>query len=78
MTQRHWHASYGNIPKEINPDAYRSVVDMMDQAMKRFADKPAFRCAGQTLTYAQVDTLSRNFAAYLQTAGGATAATASP
>jgi long-chain acyl-CoA synthetase len=63
MSTRHWQATYGNIPKEINPDAYASVVDMMDQAMKRFADKPAFRCAGQTLTYAQVDKLSRDFAA---------------
>ena len=66
MTQRHWLASYGSIPKEINPDAYRSVVDLMEQAMKRFADKPAMRCAGQTLTYAQLDSLSRDFAAYLQ------------
>jgi long-chain acyl-CoA synthetase len=66
MTTRHWQVSYGDIPNEIDPDAYRSVVEMMEEAMKRFADKPAFRCAGQTLTYAQVDTLSRNFAAYLQ------------
>ncbi len=66
MTQRHWQASYGSIPKDINPDAYRSVVDLMEQAMKRFADKPAMRCAGQTLTYAQLDRLSRDFAAYLQ------------
>src|SRR6478609_4569283 len=67
MSTRHWHASYGSIPKEINPDAYRSVVDLMEQAMVRFADRPAFRCAGQTLSYAQVDKLSRDFAAYLQT-----------
>ncbi|MDM0105686.1 AMP-binding protein [Variovorax sp. J22R24] len=66
MTERLWHASYGDIPKEINADAYRSVTEMLEQAMKRFADKPAFRCAGQTLTYGQLDTLSRNFAAYLQ------------
>jgi long-chain acyl-CoA synthetase len=66
MTARHWQVSYGDIPKEIDADAYRSVVEMMEAAMKRFADKPAFRCAGQTLTYAQVDVLSRNFAAYLQ------------
>jgi long-chain acyl-CoA synthetase len=38
----------------------------MEQAMQRFADKPAFRCAGQTLSYADVDRLSRDFAAYLQ------------
>jgi len=66
MSTRHWQATYGSIPKEINPDAYRSVVDLMEQAMKRFADKPAMRCAGQMLTYAQIDSLSRDFAAYLQ------------
>ena len=66
MSARHWQASYGNIPKEINPDAYRSVVEMMEQAMKRYADKPAMRCAGQTLSYADLDRLSRDFAAYLQ------------
>jgi long-chain acyl-CoA synthetase len=72
MTTRHWQASYGSIPKEVNPDAYRSVVDLLDQAMKRFSDKPAFRCAGQTLSYAQVDKLSRDFAAYLQSKLGVT------
>src|SRR5262249_53241383 len=54
------------IPEEINPDAYASVVEMLEEAMLRFADKPAFRCFGQTLSYADVDRLSRDFAAYLQ------------
>jgi long-chain acyl-CoA synthetase len=66
MSTRHWQANYGSIPKEINPDAVASVVELMEQATQRFADKPALRCAGQTLTYAQVDKLSRDFAAYLQ------------
>jgi long-chain acyl-CoA synthetase len=66
MTTRHWQASYGSIPKEINPDASPSVVALMEQAMTRFAALPAFRCAGQTLSYADVDRLSRDFAAYLQ------------
>jgi long-chain acyl-CoA synthetase len=66
MTTRHWQASYGNTPKEINPEAYASVTVMMEQAMQRFADKPAFRCAGQTLSFADMDRLSRDFAAYLQ------------
>ena len=80
MTKQPWLASYANgIPHEINPDAYRSVVDLMEQAMKRFADKPAMRCAGQTLTYADLDRLSRDFAAYLQRASWASRrATASP
>ena len=67
MSSKHWLAAYGGrIPAEINPDAYSSVMEMLEAAMKRFADKPAFRCFGQTLTYADTDRLSRNFAAYLQ------------
>ena len=67
MSNKHWLASYGErIPVVINPDAYRSVLEMFEQAMQRFADKPAIRCFDQTLTYAETDRLSRNFAAYLQ------------
>ena len=66
MTNRHWQASYGSIPKEINPEAHRSVVSMLDAAMKRFADRPAFRCFGQIATYADVDRQAKALAAYLQ------------
>jgi long-chain acyl-CoA synthetase len=64
---RHWTTSYGaRIPAEIDPDAYLSVLEMLEGAMTRYADKPAFRCFGEALTYADVDRLSRNFAAWLQ------------
>jgi long-chain acyl-CoA synthetase len=68
MTQRPWLATYREcgIPAQIDPNAHRSVVHMLEVAMKKYADKPAFRSFGQTLTYADVDLQSRNFAAYLQ------------
>jgi len=67
MLSKHWLAAYGEqIPAEINPDAHGSVLDMLEDAMKRFADRPAFCCFGQVLTYADIDRLSRRFAAYLQ------------
>ena len=69
MTQRPWLATYREcgIPAQIDPNAHRSVVHMLEGAMKKYAAKPAFRSFGQTLTYADVDRQSRNFAAYLQT-----------
>jgi long-chain acyl-CoA synthetase len=69
MTQRPWLATYREcgIPAHIDPNAHRSVVHMLEGAMKKYAAKPAFRSFGQTLTYADVDRQSRNFAAYLQT-----------
>src|SRR6478736_2140250 len=68
MTQRPWLATYREcgIPAQIDPNAHRSVVHMLEMAMKKYADKPAFRSFGQTLSYADVDRQSRNFAAYLQ------------
>jgi long-chain acyl-CoA synthetase len=52
MSYEPWLATYyeNDIPVEIDPDAYRSVVDMLEGAMKRFADRPAFHAFGQTLT----------------------------
>jgi len=68
MNTRPWLATYrdNGISAEINPDAYASVVHMLEAAMTRFADRPAFRSFGQTLTYADVDRQSAAFAAYLQ------------
>ncbi|GHC31686.1 AMP-binding protein [Aidingimonas halophila] len=47
-------------------DDYASVLDVFRASVARFADKPAFSCMGQTLTYAALDRLSRDFAAWLQ------------
>jgi long-chain acyl-CoA synthetase len=67
MSCKHWVAAYGvRIPAEINPHAHGSVLAMLEGAMQQFAKRPAFRCFGQTLTYADTDRLSRQFAAYLQ------------
>src|SRR6266568_4049939 len=68
MALQPWLKTYleSGIPAEIDPNAHRSVVAMLGQAMKTHADRPAFHSFGQTLTYAEVDRQSRNFAAYLQ------------
>ncbi len=57
------------IPYEINPDAYPSLLELMDEGFKKFSEKSAYACMGKELTYAQLDTLSCNFAAYLQSIG---------
>jgi long-chain acyl-CoA synthetase len=76
MSNRHWHAAYGkHIPVEIDPDAHVSILPMLEGAMQRYADRPAFRCFGQTLSYADTDRLSRDFAAFLQGKLGVTKGT---
>ncbi|TGN41557.1 AMP-binding protein [Marinobacter confluentis] len=54
------------VPRHIDLNKYKSMVDVFDQAVKKFADKPAFSAVGATLTYRDLDTQSRNFAAWLQ------------
>ncbi|WP_213958185.1 AMP-binding protein [Variovorax sp. dw_954] len=71
-TPRPWLASYGKVPAHINPDAYRSVVDILEQAMQKYADETAFVSFGQRLSYADVDRLSARFASYLQRELGVT------
>src|SRR5262249_58590891 len=44
----------------------------LEDAMQRYADKPAFRCFGRTLSFADPDRLSRAFAAFLQQRLGVT------
>lgn len=69
MSARPWLASYGDIPADIDADAYSSVVAMAEEAMTRYAGHTAFECAGQRFTYAGMDALSHNFCAYLQSVG---------
>ena len=54
------------VPHEIEEDAYDNVVEMLMEAGERFSDKVAFSNFGATKTYAEVLSLSRDFAAYLQ------------
>lgn len=47
-------------------DYDRTVVSVLDEALKEFADSSAFTCLGHTLSYRDLDRLSSQFAAYLQ------------
>ena len=53
-------------PKTLEANNYRSVTDVFDGFIGKFASKPAFTCLGQTLTFADIDEGSAAFAAYLQ------------
>ncbi|WP_081723411.1 AMP-binding protein [Paraburkholderia mimosarum] len=64
-----WLASYGDIPATIDPDLHPSLAHLFESAMREHAQRPALRAGGQTLSYADVDRLSSDFAAWLQHAG---------
>jgi long-chain acyl-CoA synthetase len=62
-----WLESYpAGMPAEIDPDLFMSIPDMFEKTAAKFADKPAFHNLGRTISYAALERLSRNFAAFLQ------------
>ncbi|MCK4870188.1 MAG: AMP-binding protein [Gammaproteobacteria bacterium] len=54
------------VPSEIKPDSFASLVELFEKSCKKYSDKPAVSCMDCTLSYEQLMTLSRSFAAYLQ------------
>ncbi len=68
---RIWLKSYpAGVPTDIDPDEYASLKEMFDEACATYGHAPAFTNMGATLTYAQLDELSRAFAAWLQRKSG--------
>ncbi len=64
-----WLKSYPpGVPAEIDPSRYRNVPEIFAESVKRFGDKPAFTNMGRTITFADLDRLSRDFGAWLQNA----------
>ncbi|HZV65373.1 MAG TPA: AMP-binding protein, partial [Telluria sp.] len=65
-----WLKSYpSNVPAEINPDQYRSLVQLLEESFSKFADRNAYVCMDKFLTYAEVDDYSKKMAAWLQSRG---------
>ncbi len=51
--------------KELNPEGFNSLVDMLEEACRNYPERPAFTAIGQTLAFADIDRMSRDLAAYL-------------
>lgn len=64
-----WLSSYpAEVPHEINPDEYSSLVELILKSFKKYKNLPAFSNLGTTISYEILDQLSYEFAAYLQNA----------
>jgi len=51
---------------ELNAeDGFTSLVDAFNRAVEQFSDRPAFTCIGQTLSFTEIELLSRQFGCYL-------------
>ena len=71
MPAKPWLAAYSpGVPAEIDPDRYPSLVAMLEASFARFAAQPAFTNLGTTISYREIERLSRAFAGYLQSLPG--------
>jgi long-chain acyl-CoA synthetase len=51
---------------EVDTSTFDSVAHVLEQSCSRFASKPAYTNLGCTITYAELDRLTQDFASFLQ------------
>ncbi len=67
---RFWLKNYPKgVPADIDPGQYESLVQLLDEAFKKYGSLPAYSCMGATLTYKQLDENSAAIGAWLQSKG---------
>ncbi len=68
--ERIWLKHYPRgVPADIDVDEYASVREVFEESCRAFATRPAFSCMGRRITFADLDTLSSRFGAWLQGIG---------
>ena len=64
---RPWLRNYPpGVPAEIDPSQYASLVDLFNESLTKYRDRKAYICMGKSLTYGQVDDMSKALGAWLQ------------
>ncbi|HXF47246.1 MAG TPA: long-chain-fatty-acid--CoA ligase [Burkholderiaceae bacterium] len=65
-----WLKSYPpGVPAEVKIDRYRSIPQLIEASVAKYRQRPAYRCMGKTLTFDDVDKMSAQFGAWLQSKG---------
>ena len=69
-TQKPWLKNYlEGVPHEIDLAGHTSIVDFIEESFGKYPDCIAIESMGHKISYRQLDILSKDFAAYLQTLG---------
>ena len=70
MTERSWLQHYpAGVPADIDPSQYPSLVALIEDAFKKYADRTAYSFMGKEVSYADTDAESQALAGYLQGLG---------
>ena len=69
-SQKPWLKNYlEGVPHEIDLTPYSSIVELLEESFSQYPNRIAMESMGHTINYRQLDILSQDFAAYLQTLG---------
>ncbi len=69
-TNRWWLEHYPHgVPHDLDLTRYSSLVAMAEESFAKYANRDMFTCLGKTLTFGDVDQLSKAFGAWLQSRG---------
>jgi long-chain acyl-CoA synthetase len=67
-TQKPWLKNYlEGVPHEIGVSNYSSIIELIEESFETYHNHVAIESMGKSITYRQLDILSKDFAAYLQT-----------
>ena len=73
MSEKIWLKEYpAGVPAEIDANRYSSIPDLMQKILGKFANLPAYSNFDCSMSYAELDRHSRDFAAFLQSLPGMT------
>jgi long-chain acyl-CoA synthetase len=65
-----WLKSYQKgVPAEIDYTQYRSLNQLLEEAFKKYADRKAYACMDKSITYGELDAMSAQMGAWLQSRG---------
>ena len=65
-----WFKNYPpNVPHDVQPEQYRSLVHLLEEAFSQHAERPFSVCMDRWMSYAELDRLSAQMGAWLQSLG---------
>jgi long-chain acyl-CoA synthetase len=65
-----WLSSYQpGVAHDIDWTQYRSLTHLLEESFRKYAERPAYACMDKVISYAELDRLSQQMAAWLQNKG---------
>ncbi|MGA7810331.1 long-chain fatty acid--CoA ligase [Bradyrhizobium sp.] len=65
--ERIWLKQYpAGVPADIDASQYASLVELLEESFAKFRDRKAFICMDKSISYRDLDEMSRSLAGYLQ------------